>query len=372
MRDTSRPHGQLSAGRRRALTRQLTRRSGIRRRQTARIRRAQRTASPTSAIWLRAPFMWCVALFDMVHFIFALSARGWASFARATRRGAARTHPNIISHRRVGVCLRVPHTSQVLTAAQLQVALLARALGCSSLVGTRVCGWASWASGDITRATPRCRGFGGMEHRSLVLACSRYTLGSGGARSHRVRRSQALWVFVVVGENRGTFPCTRNEWYKHIFWPVHTNSGDHSCLRYGVVNFAPYSQLAIKMRLPKHTTSPTHSRGSTKLDATFLLPLYRSYDILTTERCDKLNKLKLRTAPPVRLRLQYASLSAYHRIVKPTLAQQFQSTIGPTQNQSSAMATTMSLTSSPMHALTSIMASQLEQNQDALTPPAPR
>ena len=189
MRDTSPPHGQLSAGRRRALTRQLTRRSGIRRRQTARSRRAQRTASPTSATWLRTPFVWCVALFDMVHFIFALSARGWASLARATRRGAARTHPNLISHRRVGVCLRVPHTPQVLTAAQLQVALFARALGCSSLVGTRVCGWASWASGDVTRATPRCGGFGGVGTlfaRACVLALH---AGGGGGRSHRVRRS---------------------------------------------------------------------------------------------------------------------------------------------------------------------------------------
>ena len=92
---------------------QLTRRSEIRRRQTARSWRARRTASPTSATWLKTPFVWCVALFGMVHFIFALSTRGWASLARATRRGAARTHPNLISHRRVGICLRVPHTPHV-------------------------------------------------------------------------------------------------------------------------------------------------------------------------------------------------------------------------------------------------------------------
>ena len=152
---------------------------------------------------------------------------------------------------------------------------------------------------------------------------------------------------------------------------THTNGGDHSHLQYGLVNFAPYSQLAIKMRLPKHTTSLTHSRGSMKLDATFQPQLYRSFGILATELCDKLNKLELRTAPPVRFRLQYASSSAYQRIVKPTLAQQFQSTIGSTQNQASVMATTMSLASSPMHALTSIMANQLEQNQDVRTTTSP-
>ena len=107
-------------------------------------------------------------------------------------------------------------------------------------------------------------------------------------------------------ERIDTFPCTRNEWHKHIFWPVHANGGDHSHLQYGVVNFAPYSPLAIKMRLPKHTTSLTHSRGSRKLDATFQPPLYHGYDILTTELCNKLNKLELRTAPPVPLRLQYS------------------------------------------------------------------
>ena len=115
--------------------------------------------------------MWCVALFDMVHFAISLLARMGGRVWRGPR-GAVRrvTHPNLISHRRVGVCLRVPHTPQVLTAAQLQVALFARALGCSSLAGTRFYGWASWASGDVTRAKPSCGGCEGVG-TSFARAC---------------------------------------------------------------------------------------------------------------------------------------------------------------------------------------------------------
>lgn len=102
---------------------------------------------------------------------FALCARGWASLARAVRRA---TRPNPPSHRRVGVWMRVPRTPQVFTAAQLQVVLLARALGCSSLASTCVCGWESHGRQKMPRA-PRLAvgawgGGGSSFGRDCVLA----------------------------------------------------------------------------------------------------------------------------------------------------------------------------------------------------------
>ena len=126
---------------------------GLRRWQTARRRRARRTASPTDQRDLIDGTFCVVRRSIRYHLfcIFALCVRGWASFLA---RGAVlrATHPNLASLRCVGVCLRVSRTTQVFTAAQLQVSLFARALGCSSLAGARVCGWASWASGGVSRA----------------------------------------------------------------------------------------------------------------------------------------------------------------------------------------------------------------------------
>ena len=151
-----------------------------------------------------------------------------------------------------------------------------------------------------------------------------------------------------VGNQHITFPCTRNEWYKYIFWPVHANGGDHSCLHYGLKNTAPYSQLAIKMRLPKQTNGPVYSRGST----TFQRPLHLCHEsyYLTSELCAILNNLEVRTAPLVRLRLQYASLSAYQRIGKPTLSKQSQSATVATPTPTSVS----TLPLSAMHVIASI------------------
>ena len=127
---------------------------------------------------------------------------------------------------------------------------------------------------------------------------------------------QQILRSVSVENQYITLPCTRNEWYKCIFWPVHANGGDHSCLQHGLKKDCADSQLAIKMRLPKQTNGPVYSRGST----TFQRPLYLCHEsyYLTSELCAILNNREARTVPPVRLRLQYASLSAYQRIAKPT------------------------------------------------------
>ena len=95
------------------------------------------------------------------------------------------------------------------------------------------------------------------------------------------------------------FPCTRDEWYKYIFWPVHANGGNYpSDPR---ANTAPYAQLATKMRAGG---KPEHQRGST---------LYPRTTKITEELGRLLNRLELRQAPRVRLRIKYASLSAYQR-----------------------------------------------------------
>ena len=51
--------------------------------------RGGRQVRPTSVTWLMAPFLWCVALFDMVYFVFSLFAWvGGRVWRRAARCGA--------------------------------------------------------------------------------------------------------------------------------------------------------------------------------------------------------------------------------------------------------------------------------------------
>jgi len=100
------------------------------------------------------------------------------------------------------------------------------------------------------------------------------------------------------------FPCTRDEWYKYIFWPVHANGGNYpSDPRANTPS--PYTQLATTMRAGG---TPEHERGST---------IYPRTTKITKELGRSLSSPELRKAPPVRLRLQYASLSAYQRVITP-------------------------------------------------------
>ena len=59
------------------------------------------------------------------------------------------------------------------------------------------------------------------------------------------------------------FPCTRGEWYKYIFWPVHANGGDHQYLdeRHIHVNMSPYAKLATAMRAPSRCNRFGYQRG---------------------------------------------------------------------------------------------------------------
>jgi hypothetical protein len=157
-----------------------------------------------------------------------------------------------------------------------------------------------------------------------------------------------------------TFPYTKADWYKHVFWPVHLNGRALPVSAYAISVYAEqaprdqinetYSGLACKMR-----SELQHVRGSTYKRNLSSILLYS--EVL----CSKLNNFEHRTAPPVRLRLKLASPSAWRRIIEPKLKSPIQS------QSSSAMATTMSLTYISIHALTSIMASQLEQPQDVRT-----
>ena len=129
------------------------------------------------------------------------------------------------------------------------------------------------------------------------------------------------------------FPCTRDEWYKYIFWPVHANGGNYpSDPR---ANTEPYAQLATATRAPKPYGSG-YRRGSTVYPRT----------TKTTEELGRLlNRLELRQAPRVRLRLRHASLSAYQRAVTPKLKPQYQSSTVPTTAPTPAFASLVPVSS---------------------------
>ena len=104
----------------------------------------------------------------------------------------------------------------------------------------------------------------------------------------------------------GKFPCTRDEWYKYIFWPVHANGGDYPFGPLASMQ-SPYAKLATTMRTPQPYGSG-YRRGGT---------VYPRTTKITEELGRFLNHLELRKAPRVRLRLKHASLSAYQRVITP-------------------------------------------------------
>ena len=122
-------------------------------------------------------------------------------------------------------------------------------------------------------------------------------------------------------------PCTRDEWYKYIFWPVHANGGDHQYLdeRHIHVNTTPYAKLATAMRAPNRSISSGYKRGAT---------VHRRTTYITEELGRSLNHLELRKPPRVRLRLQYASLPAYQHAITPKL--KYQAPTVPTTAPTSA------------------------------------
>jgi len=127
------------------------------------------------------------------------------------------------------------------------------------------------------------------------------------------------------------FPCTRYEWYKYIFWPVHANGGNYPSDPRATT--APYAQLATKMRAGG---KPENQRGST---------LYPRTTKITEELGRLLNRIELRKAPRVRLRLKYASLSAYQRTITPKLKPQYQLSTVPTTAPTSAFASLIPVSS---------------------------
>ena len=138
------------------------------------------------------------------------------------------------------------------------------------------------------------------------------------------------------------FPCTKNEWYKYIFWPVHANGGDQQyfdeCLT--KVNTSPYAKLATTMRTPQLYGS-TYQRGSTVHRRS--TNMKESWSLTQQQELVRLlNRLELRQPPRVRLRLQPASLSAYQRAITPKLKPQCQSSTVPQRRQRQ-----LSLRSSP-------------------------
>ena len=155
-------HAQQVAAERRALTRQLTCRSGLRRWQTARSRRrARRTASPTDQRDL-IDGTFCVVRRSIryrLFCIFALCVRGWASFAA---RGAVlrATHPNLVSSISPSCwCLPacVAHDTGFYRSAATSFfvrscsrLLVARRYSCLWVVGVMGARWC------VTRATPSC------------------------------------------------------------------------------------------------------------------------------------------------------------------------------------------------------------------------
>ena len=132
------------------------------------------------------------------------------------------------------------------------------------------------------------------------------------------------------------FPCTRDEWYKYIFWPVHANGGDHTDQPFNprADMQSPYANLAAKMRAPNRNGSLAHPRGSTKYPRKITEELGRS-----------LNQLELRKAPRVRLRLKHASLSTYQRVITPKLKLQYQASTVPTTAPTSAFASLVPVSS---------------------------
>ena len=121
------------------------------------------------------------------------------------------------------------------------------------------------------------------------------------------------------------FPCTRDEWYKYIFWPVHANDGNYpSDPRANTPS--PYTQLATTMRAGG---IPEYDRGSS---------IHPRTTKITEELGRSLNHLELRKAPPLRLRFQYASLSAYQRVITRKLKPRYQSPTVPTTAPTSVLA----------------------------------
>ena len=60
------------------------------------------------------------------------------------------------------------------------------------------------------------------------------------------------------------FPCTKDEWYKYIIWPIHANGGDHPSYHPSDPRTdmtSPYAKLATTMRAPIRTMD--YQRGST-------------------------------------------------------------------------------------------------------------
>ena len=108
----------------------------------------------------------------------------------------------------------------------------------------------------------------------------------------------------------GKFPCTRDEWYKYIFWPVHANGGNYPSDSRANTPL-PYAQLATAMRAGG---TPEYERGST---------IFPRTTKITEELGRSLNRLELRKAPSVRLRLRYASLSAQQRGITLKLKPQY-------------------------------------------------
>ena len=116
------------------------------------------------------------------------SSRAWVGefgAGHAARCGAHPSKPNISPS-----CWRLPVCAAHAIGFNRSAAASCFVRSCSRLlVGTRVCGWASWASGDVTRATPHCGGFGGVG-TSFARACV-LALHAGG------RRGVVRTVFVV-------------------------------------------------------------------------------------------------------------------------------------------------------------------------------
>ena len=82
--------------------------------------------------------------------------------------------------------------------------------------------------------------------------------------------------------------------------------------------------------------TPEYERGST---------IYPRTTNITEELGRSFNRLELRKAPPVRLRLRYASLSVYQRVITPKLKPQYQSSTVPTTAPTSAFASLVPVSS---------------------------
>ena len=131
-------------------------------------------------------------------------------------------------------------------------------------------------------------------------------------------------------------PCTRDEWYKCIFWPVHANGGDYPFDLRAVADGkqSPYAKLATAMRAPNRSISSGYKRGGTVYPHVNHQPNRKIK--ITQELGRSLSQLELRKAPRVRLRLKHASLSAYQRVITPKLKFQYQASTVPTTAPTSA------------------------------------